>query len=135
MFPYFIIGWSNLISLQRIQHLQSLEKSDSNRRALNLQCRHLIRALNARAVRAQCTTAGPIATQFPGHGCEHRSLTSQLNVALIRKLRGSLTNMPYYFDMLSMGVCTTRHWQTHGRPVPVLICSYGQMWRQGSSIG
>ena len=34
-----------------------------------VQCRHLIPALNAWAARAYYTTARPIATQFPGHGC------------------------------------------------------------------
>ena len=50
--------------------------------------------------------------------------TSQLNVALIRKLRGPLMCLTYYFDMLSMGVCTTRHWQTTGRLVQELnVCT------------
>ena len=34
-----------------------------------VQCRHLIPALNAWAACAKYTTACPIATQFPGHGC------------------------------------------------------------------
>ena len=34
-----------------------------------VQCRHLIPALNAWAARANYTTARPIDTQFPGHGC------------------------------------------------------------------
>ena len=55
-----------------------------------LQCRHLFPALNAWAGRAKYTTAPTITTQFSGHGCDHRSLTSQLKVALMRKLRGSL---------------------------------------------
>ena len=44
----------------------------------SIQCRHLIPALNAWAVRAYYTTARPIDTQFHGHGCvdflqiEHR---------------------------------------------------------------
>ena len=36
---------------------------------LHVQCRHLIPALNAWAVRASYTTARPIDTQFHGHGC------------------------------------------------------------------
>ena len=36
-------------------------------------------------------------------------ISSQLNVALIRKLRGSLMYLAYLFDMLNIGVCTTRH--------------------------
>ena len=34
-----------------------------------LQCRHLIPALNAWAVRAYYTTGHQIATDFPWHGC------------------------------------------------------------------
>ena len=34
-----------------------------------LQCQHLIPAPNAWAVRVYNTTARPIATQFPWHGC------------------------------------------------------------------
>ena len=41
--------------------------------------------LNARAV----GHSRPIATQFPCHGYDHRSLTSTLNVVLIRQIRGS----------------------------------------------
>ena len=37
--------------------------------ALQVQCRHLISALNAWAVRAEFTSTCPIAAQFPGHGC------------------------------------------------------------------
>ena len=44
----------------------------------------------------------------------------ELKVALIRKLRGSLMCLVYCFDMLSMGVCTTTHWQTSGRLVQEL---------------
>ena len=48
----------------------------------NIQCRHLIPALNEWAARAKFTTARPIATQFPGHGCmcdvtTERSFVSQ----------------------------------------------------------
>ena len=47
-------------------------------------------------------------------------MTSQLNVELIRKPRGVLMCLAYFFDMLSMGVCKTRHWQTSGRLVQEL---------------
>ena len=54
-------------------------------------------------------------------------MTSQLKVALIRKLRGSLMYLAYFFDMSSLGVCTTRHWQTSTRLVQELnvytVCS------------
>ena len=43
--------------------------------------------------------------------------TSQLNVALVSKLRGPLMCLAYFFDMLSMVVCTTRHSETSGRLV------------------
>ena len=50
--------------------------------------------------------------------------TPQLNVAFICKLRVSLMCFAYYFDMLSMGVCTTSHWQTSGRLVQELnVCT------------
>ena len=57
-------------------------------------------------------------------------MTSKLNVALIRKLRGSLMCLAYFFDMITNGVCTTRHWQTSGRLVQelnVLIKLFTQM--------
>ena len=67
---------------------------------------------------------GIIHNRIPGHGCDHRSLTSQLNIALIRILFGSLTCLAYFFDMLSMGVCATRHWQMSGRLVQELnVCT------------
>ena len=63
-------------------------------------------------------------------------MTSQLNADVIRNLRGSLMCLVYFFDMLSMGVCTTRHWQMSGRLVQELsACSVGlkkigqQPWR------
>ena len=56
--------------------------------------------------------------------CMDAWMTSQLNVALIHKLRGSLMCLDYVFHMLSMGVCTTRHWQTSGLLVQELnICT------------
>ena len=50
-------------------------------------------------------------------------MTSQLNVALIRKLRGSLMCLVYVFDMLCRGICTTRHWRPSGRLVQELYVS------------
>ena len=44
-------------------------------------------------------------------------LTSQLKVALSRKLRGSLMCLAYFCDMLFMGACITRHGQMSGRLV------------------
>ena len=51
-------------------------------------------------------------------------MTSQMKVACIHKLRGSSTCLAYSFDMLSMAVYTTRHWQTSGRSVQQLnVCT------------
>ena len=47
-------------------------------------------------------------------------MTSQLNVALIRKPHGVLMCLAYFFDMLSMGVYKTSHWKTSGRLVQEL---------------
>ena len=50
-------------------------------------------------------------------------MISQMDVALIRKLSGSLMSLAY-FDMLYMCVCTTRHCQTSGRLVQELnVCT------------
>ena len=88
-----------------------------------LQCRHVIPALNARADWA-FTTARQIASQFPGHGCMNAWMTSQLNVALIRRLRGSLMCLAYFSNMLFRGVCTSWNWQTSGRLVQELnVCT------------
>ena len=51
-------------------------------------------------------------------------MTSQLKEAVIHKLYGSLMCLAYFFDMLSLGVCTTRDWQTTGPPVQKLnVCT------------
>ena len=51
-------------------------------------------------------------------------MSSQMHVAMIRKLRWALVCLTYFIDMLSMGVCSTRHWQTCGRLVQELnVCS------------
>ena len=50
---------------------------------------------------------GIIHDRTPDH---HQCMTSQLNVALLHKLRGSLMFVAHYFDILSMGVCITRRW-------------------------
>ena len=65
----------------------------------------------------------PLPHSFLGMGA---LITSQVNVTLIRKLRGSLVCLAYFFNMLSMDVCTTRHWQTYGRLVQELnVCTVG----------
>ena len=51
-------------------------------------------------------------------------MTSQLNVVFHRKLRGLLLCLAYFLNMLSMGVGTTRHWQTPGQLVQALnVCT------------
>ena len=66
----------------------------------------------------------PNANQFPEHGYDHRSLTSQLNEALIRKLRGSSMCLAYIIDMVCMGVCISRHSQLSGRLLQELnVCT------------
>ena len=47
-------------------------------------------------------------------------MISQLNVVSNRKLPGPLVCLAYFIDVLSMDVCTTRHWQTSGRLVQEL---------------
>ena len=51
-------------------------------------------------------------------------ITSKLNEALACKSRESLMSLADIFDMPSMVVCTTRHWQTSGRLVQELnVCT------------
>ena len=47
-------------------------------------------------------------------------ITSNLNEALVCKLRVSLMSLADIFDIPYMVVCTTRHWQTSGRLVQEL---------------
>ena len=49
-------------------------------------------------------------------------MTSHLKVALICKLLRSLRCLVYFFDMLSLGVCTSMHWHTSGRLVQESVC-------------
>ena len=86
-----VVEW---IGLERGKHflLRGI-KQTTHWEGVNLQCRHLIPALNVwAAVRAKYTTACPIATHFPGHGCMN---DPQLNVTLIHTLRGSLMCLSY----------------------------------------
>ena len=51
-------------------------------------------------------------------------MTTQLKVALISKLPWSFMCLAYFFDILSMGACITRYWQTSGRLVHELdVCT------------
>ena len=86
-----------------------------------IQCWHLISALNAWAARASYTTARPINSYFLGIVAW---MNSQMHVPWIRKLRGSFMYLAYFIDMLSVGVCTTKHWQTSSRLVQELsVCT------------
>ena len=52
----------------------------------------------------------------------HEWPTTERN--FIRKLRGSLMCFSYFIEMLSIGVCTTRQWQTSDRLVQELnVCT------------
>ena len=64
-----------------------------------------------------------------GHRCMNGL---QLNVTLIRTLRGSLMCLSYFIEMLSMVGCATRQWQTSGRLVQALnVCTvcYKFIWK------
>ena len=75
-----------------------------------IQCRHSIPALIAWAARTEYTTARLIDT---GYGCMD-DLTTEC--CFIHELHGSLMCLTHFL-ILSMGVCTTRQWQTSGRPI------------------
>ena len=78
---------------------KSHRQADTNKK---VQYWHLIPALNAWVGRAR-----PITNRFPGHGCDHRSLTSQMNVALFdSQLRVSLMCLAYF--LTSYSSCTGR---------------------------
>ena len=83
-----------------------------------IQCRHLICAQMRGQPEQNTPPHARLSTWgFPGMAAW---MTSQLNIALNRKLHGSLMCLAYFFDKLSMGVCTTRYWQTSGRLVQEL---------------
>ena len=69
-------------------------------------------------------TALLIVTQFYGQGCNHMTLNSKLNVSFISQALWVIYVLGLCFDVLSMGVCKTRHWQTSGRLVQELhVCT------------
>ena len=88
---------------------------------LKIQCRHIIPSLNVWAARVKHTTRGPITTNFPGLGCMYDLTTEHsfdLQATMVIGVLGLISGMT------SMGVCTTRHWQTTGRLVQGLnICT------------
>ena len=68
---------------------------------------------------------------FPEHGCDHRSITSQINVVLIPKLLVSLICLGYFSNMLSMAVYTTRHWFPIQR---IMRSHYTTHWLTSSTV-
>ena len=87
-----------------------------------LQCRYLFPALNAWAVLRRYTR--PHAWLPPWFLRMDAWMTSQLKVALIRKVYVGNWCAWLFSDMLSMGVCTTRHCQTSGQLVQKLnVCT------------
>ena len=64
---------------------------------IHLQCRYLIPAPNAWAARAICTTARPIATQFPGHECMENLRAERSFDLLVMWVIGVLD---IFFDMV-----------------------------------
>ena len=95
-------------------------------RFMQLQCRHLIPARNAWADQTYYMTARPIATQFAGHGCLH-DLTTERSFDI--QATWVINVLDLFFDILSMGVCTARHWQTSSRQVQKLsACTLLQDW-------
>ena len=51
-------------------------------------------------------------------------MTSQLYVAMIRKLLGSIMYVVDVLDVFSMSICTAGHWKTSGRLVQELnVCT------------
>ena len=61
-------------------------------------------------------TARPIVAQFPGHGCMD-DLTTERR---FDSEATCVTDVLGLFGMISMGVCTARHWQTSVRLVQEL---------------
>ena len=59
----------------------------------------------------------PHATQFPGHGCMDDLKTE---LCLDSQATWVIDVFGFFFDNLSMGVCTTRNWQMSGRLVQEL---------------
>ena len=67
------------------------------------------------------TTTRPIATTFQGHGCIS-DITNGHDVD--SQATWVIDELGLFFDMLSMCVCTAKHWQTSGRLVPEIdVCT------------
>ena len=63
--------------------------------------------------------------QFPGHGYMD-DLTTECSFNL--QVTWVIAMLGLFFDMLSMGICTTRHWQMFGRLVQELnVCTVYQL--------
>ena len=61
---------------------------------------------------AQYTTAHLIASQFPRHGFMDDLITER---SFDSQAPRSLMCLAYFFDTLSLGICTNRHWQASSR--------------------
>ena len=77
-----------------------------------------------------CQYTRPHVRLLSSFQCINAWINLQLKVALIHKLRGSLMWLTSFPDMLCMGVCTTRQWQTSGRLVQELNVSTVRLRRK-----
>ena len=88
---------------------------------LVIQCQQFIPTLNALAAQALYRTAHTTAIQFPGNVCMD-DLTTELSFD--SKATWVIDVLSLFFDLLSVGVCTTRHWRTSGRLGARIKCLY-----------
>ena len=88
----------------------------------HVQCRLLIPALKAWAARVEHTTARLFAP--PNIPCHGRIYDVTTDPCFDSQATCCIDVFDLFLDMLFMGVCTTRHWQTSGRLVQELnICT------------
>ena len=78
---------------------------------VHIQSRHFIPALNAWADRAVYMIAHPIAIQFPGRRCMD-DLTIEPNFD--SQATHVIDVLGLFCDIISLVVCTTRHWRMPG---------------------
>ena len=68
-------------------------------------------------------TACPIASKIPGHGCID-DITTECSFGSQATCDIDVLGLFFQILVLSMGVCTTRHWQTSGRLLQELnVCT------------
>ena len=73
-------------------------------------------------------TACPIANQFPGHGCMDIIATER---RFDSQATWVIDMLGLFLVILSIGVCTTRYWQTSGQLVQeVNICTVGGFYNE-----